>query len=55
MDLTLRYWSPTHNEVWVTYYASLFFGHAEGEKVAGKMYEHLVNNGIPVHRMASLI
>ena len=36
MDLTLRYWSPTHNEVWVTYYASLFFSHAEGEKVAGK-------------------
>ena len=30
-------------------------GHVEGEKVAGKMYEHLVNNGIPVHRMASLI
>ena len=55
MDLTLRHWSPTHNEVWVTYYASLFFGHAESEKVAEKMYEHLVNNGIPVHRMASLI
>ena len=55
MDLTLRYCSSTHNEVWVTYYASLFFGHAEGEKVAGKMYEHLVNDGIPVNRMASLI
>ena len=36
-------------------HASLFFGHAEGEKVVGKMYEHLVNNGIPLHRMASLI
>ena len=34
MDLTLRYWSPTHEEVWITYYTSLFFGHAEGEKVA---------------------
>ena len=55
MDLILRCWSPTHNEVWVTYYASLFFGHAEGEKVTGKVYEDLVNNGIPVHRMASLI
>ena len=31
MDMTLRYWSPTHNEVsWVAYYTSLFFGHAEG-------------------------
>ena len=22
MDLTLRYWSPTHEEVWITYYMS---------------------------------
>ena len=52
MDLTVRYWSSTHNKVWVTYYASLSFGHTEGEKVAGKMCEHLVNDGIPVNRMA---
>ena len=25
MDLTLRYWSPTHNEIIVTFYTSLFF------------------------------
>ena len=25
MDLTLKYWSPTHEEVWITYYTSLFF------------------------------
>ena len=55
MDLTLRYWSPTHNEVWVTSYTSLFFGHAEGEKVAKKIYQQLVSDGIPVKRMASLI
>ena len=42
MDLTLRYWSPTHEEVWIMYYTSHFFGHAEGEKVAAKMYEWLV-------------
>ena len=24
MDLTLRYWSPTHNEVWSIFYTSLF-------------------------------
>ena len=24
MDLTFRYWSPTHKEVWITYYTSLF-------------------------------
>ena len=29
MDLTLRYWSQRHEEVWITYYTSLFFGHAE--------------------------
>ena len=48
MDLTVRYWSPTHEEVWITYCTSLFFGHAEGEKVAVKMYEQLVSDGIPV-------
>ena len=33
VDLILRYWSPTHEEVWVAYYTSLFFGHAEGDTV----------------------
>lgn len=55
MDLTLRYWSTTHNEVWVTYYTSLFFGHAEAEKVLVKMYEQLLSDGIPVDKMATLI
>ena len=32
-----------------------FFGHAEGEKVARKIYEQIVSDGIPVHKMASLI
>ena len=25
MDLTLRYWSPTHEKVWTVFYTSLFF------------------------------
>ena len=53
MDLTLRYWS--HEEVWITYYTSLFFGHAEGEKVAVKMYEQLVSDGIPVAKLVTLV
>ena len=55
MDLTLRYWSTSHNEIWVTYYTSLFFGHAEAEKVLVKMYEQLLSDGIPVDKMAALI
>ena len=53
MDLTLRYWSTTHNEVWVTYYTSLFFGHAEAEKVLVKMYKQLLSDGIPVDKLAT--
>ena len=55
MDLTLRYWSPTHEEVWITYYTSLFFAHAEGDKVAVKMYEQLVSDGIPVAKLVTLV
>ena len=55
MDLTLRYWSTTHNEVWVTYYTLLFFGHAEAEKVLVKMYEQLLSDGILIDKMATLI
>ena len=40
MDLTPRYWSPTHNEVWSMFYTSLLFGHVEGVKIALKMYEN---------------
>ena len=29
MDITLRYWSPKHGEIWTGFYTSLFFGHAE--------------------------
>ena len=55
MDLTLRYWSPTHNEVWVNLYTSLFFGHAEGAKVAGRIYEVLKKDDLPVQKLCTLI
>ena len=55
MDLTLQYWSPTQNKVWVTFYTSLFFGHAEGGKVASKMFEQLTADKIPVNKLIALV
>ena len=55
MDVTVRYWSPTHDEVWVRFYASLFFGHAEGAKVATTMYNRMLSDGITVDKMLTLI
>lgn len=54
MDMTLRYWSPTHNEVWVAYYTSLFFGHAEGAKVASRMFSQMKDDGIPMGKLIAL-
>ena len=48
MDLTLRYWLPTHNEVIVTFCTSLFFGHAEANKVVSRMIEQFHEDNIPV-------
>ena len=55
MDILLRYWSPKHEEVWTVYYTSLFFGHAEGELVAIRMYKKMLEDGIPVQRLATLV
>lgn len=55
MDLTMRYRSPTHNEVWVTFYTSLFFGHAEGEKVASRMFDQMVEDVLPMNRLITLV
>ena len=55
MDILLRYWSPKHEEVWTVYYTSLFFGHAEGELVATRMYKKMLEDGIPVQRLATLV
>ena len=50
MDLTLRYWSTKHDKVWTVFYTSLFFGHAEGETVAKKMYSKMLEDGIPIEK-----
>ena len=54
MDLILCNWSPTHNEVWVAYYTSLFFGHAEGAKVASRMFSQMKDDGIPMGKLIAL-
>ena len=54
MDLTLCYWSPTHNEVWVAYYTSLFFGHAKGAKVTSRMFSQMKDDGIPMGKLIAL-
>ena len=55
MDLTLRYWSPKHKEVWTIFDSSRFFGHAKGENVAAVMYEKMVKDGLPVEKLATLV
>lgn len=55
MDLTVRYWSPTHNEVWVAYYTSLMFGHAEGKTVASKMMAQLLDDNMPIDKLSTLV
>ena len=55
MDLTLCYWSTKHQKVWSVFYTSLFFGHAEGDKVAEKMYDSMLVDGLPVNKLATLI
>ena len=51
MDLTLRYWSPRHGEIWTVFYVSLFFGHTESEIVANVMHSKMLEDGLPVERM----
>ena len=55
MDLTLRYWSPKHGEIWTGFYTSLFFGHAEGEVVATAIHKKLLEDEVPIERMVTLV
>ena len=55
MDLTLRYWSPTHEKVWTAFYTSLFFGHATADIVSENMYHKMCEDGIPVDRICTLV
>ena len=55
MDLTLRYWSPVHREIWTSFYTSLFFGHAEGEVVGTAIQEKMLEDRLPIKRMVTLV
>ena len=55
LDLTLRYWSTKHQKVWSMFYTSLFFVHAEGDKVAEKMFDSMLVDGLPGKKLATLI
>lgn len=55
MDLTFCYWSPTHNEVWINFYTSLFFGHAEGEKVANRIFQTMLKDDLPITKLCTLV
>ena len=55
MDLTLRYWSPTHEKVWTVFYTSLFFGHATADIVSENMYHKMCKDGIPVDIICILV
>ena len=55
MDLTFCYWSPTHNEVWINFYTSLFFGHAEGQKVANHIFQTMLKDDLPLTKLCTLV
>ena len=55
MDLLIRYWSPTHDEIWVCYYISFFFRHADGHTVSNKIYQQLKDDGAPLDKLSTLI
>ena len=55
MDLTLHHWSLTHNEVIVTFYTSLFFGHAEADKAVSRMIEQFHEDNVSVEKLITLV
>ena len=54
MDMHIRYWSTTHNEVWCRFYKALFFGHAEGVKVANAIFSSLKEDKIGMNKLVTL-
>ena len=54
MELHIQYWSPVHNEVWIRYYSSEFFGHAEGATVANAIMSAFKNDNAPVPQLLTL-
>ena len=54
MELHIRYWSPVHNEMLISYYSSDFFGHAEGATVANAIMSAFTNDNVPVPELLTL-
>lgn len=54
MELHIRYWSPVHNEVWIRYYTSEFFGHAEGATVASAIMSTFRSDDVPLTQLLTL-
>ena len=54
MELQIRYWSAVHDEVWVRYYSSQLFGHADGLTVANAMIPTFTNDDIPLKQLLTL-
>ncbi|PFX13024.1 hypothetical protein AWC38_SpisGene22936 [Stylophora pistillata] len=54
MELHIRYWSPVHNEVWIRYYTSQFFGHAEGATVASAIMSTFRSDDVPLTQLLTL-
>ena len=55
MDLPLRYWPSTRNEVIVSFYTSLCFGRAEADKVVPRMIEQFHEDNIPVYKLITFV
>ena len=59
MDMTLCCWSPTHNEVTVTFYTYIFlysfFGNGDADKVVARMIEQFHEDNIPVDKLITLV
>ena len=54
MKLHIQYWSPVHNEVWIRYYTSECFGHAEGATVAGAIMSAFRSDNVPLTQLLTL-
>ena len=54
IKLHIQYWSPVHNEVWMRYYTSEFFGHAEGATVAGAIMSAFRSDNVPLTQLLTL-
>ena len=54
MKLHIRYWSLVHNEVWIRYYTSEFFGHAEGATVASAIVSAFRSDNVPLTQLLTL-